>query len=222
MLSPFWLNSRNENVMQIIFQLDMPNQILSLTIAFMNYNSLVFGLRNTLIMSLWKNSSTWPMTTDETLTFVKKYKTSEVTNRLLFLVTKDLQKPCQALKLLWYNLKVGISKLTGNINALIGFFFLKLKSRITLKLLKPLYHLRTIGNLNLIDGYKNSSGNVINWLVRFRLPDTSKVKLNLVLIYLVLWKRPLALMKPMETLYGNMQSNSRWIVHVLLSSYAIK
>ena len=36
MLSPFWLKSRNENMMQIIFQLEMPIKILSLTFAFMN------------------------------------------------------------------------------------------------------------------------------------------------------------------------------------------
>ena len=155
------------------------------------------GLRNTLLMPFLKTCSTWPMTMDGTLALLKKYKTSGVTNRLLLLVTNALQKPCQDFNILRAQLKVGMSKFYGKINQLIGFLLLKSKSQISLKLLKPLYNWIMIGNLYLIDGYENSSRNVIEWLVSFMLPYALNIKWNLLSIYLVLWKRTLALMKRM-------------------------
>ena len=60
--------------MQIIFQLDMPNKVPSLTLAFMKYNSLMVGLRNTLLMTSLKTCSKLPMPMNGTLVFLKKYK----------------------------------------------------------------------------------------------------------------------------------------------------
>ena len=77
-------------MIQIIFQLDTPIQILSLTLAFMNYNYLMVGLRNTLLMSSLKIFSIWQMPMYVILAFLKKYKTSELRNRLLLLVNEDL------------------------------------------------------------------------------------------------------------------------------------
>ena len=45
---------KNEKVMQIILQLEMPIKTLSLTLAFMNFISLMVRLRNTMLMSSLK------------------------------------------------------------------------------------------------------------------------------------------------------------------------
>ena len=56
------------------------------------------------------NCSTGSMPMNGTLAFLKKYKILKVTNRLMFLVSKALNKPWHAVKILWSQLKVCMSK----------------------------------------------------------------------------------------------------------------